>query len=98
MDNYPDLRRQKAEYVMAVQSVAASIQNLLLTAHAEGLGTCWFCAPLFCKKIVKDILKIPKNIEPQAFVTLGYPKEKSNAPQRKTLRNVVNYNFWGLKF
>ena len=48
MDKYPDERRQEAEYVMAIQSVAAAIQNILLAAHAEGLGTCWFCAPLFC--------------------------------------------------
>lgn len=55
MDKYSDKERQEAEYVMAVQSVAAAIQNMLLTAHAEGLGTCWFCAPLFCPELVREL-------------------------------------------
>ena len=30
---------------MGVQSVALACQNLLLAAHAQGLGACWMCAP-----------------------------------------------------
>jgi len=94
MDTYPDERRQKAEYLTAVQSVAASIQNLLLGAHAEGLGTCWFCAPLFCQETVREVLGAPKDVEPQALITLGYPDEKPEAPPRKTLKSVTSQNCW----
>ena len=52
MDRYPD-GRQRAEHLMAVQSTAMATQNLLLAAHAEGLGACWMCAPLFCPDRVK---------------------------------------------
>jgi len=38
MHKYSDRRRQKAEYLMGVKSVAAYIQNLLLLAHYYGLG------------------------------------------------------------
>ena len=38
MDSYPDEKRNKAEYMMAVQSTAAAGMQLLLAAHAEGLG------------------------------------------------------------
>ena len=38
MDVYPDVQRNQAEYVMAVQSVALACQNLLLAAHDLGLG------------------------------------------------------------
>jgi coenzyme F420-0:L-glutamate ligase/coenzyme F420-1:gamma-L-glutamate ligase len=41
MDRYPDAIRQQNERVMAAQSVAMAAQNLLLVAHAEGLGACW---------------------------------------------------------
>ncbi len=34
------------ERLMAMQSVAASIENLLLAAHEAGLGACWMAAPL----------------------------------------------------
>ncbi|NIR87699.1 nitroreductase family protein, partial [Candidatus Bathyarchaeota archaeon] len=72
MDRYPDKRRQKIEYIMAVQSVAAAIENILLAAHAKGLGSCWFCAPLFCQDVVRKVLELPRHVEPQALVTLGY--------------------------
>jgi len=38
----------QAERIMATQSVALAVQNLLLAAHDRGLGACWMCAPLFC--------------------------------------------------
>ena len=50
MDRYADARRAEAERLMAVQSTAMAAQNLLLLAHAEGLGACWMCAPLFCPR------------------------------------------------
>jgi len=95
MDTYPDERRRKAEHVMAVQSVAAAVQNLLLAAYAEGLGTCWFCAPLFCPERVREVLGVPEDVKPQALITLGYPAEKPEAPPRKPLRNVLHLNHWG---
>lgn len=95
MDAYPDERRQKAEYVMAIQSVATSIQNLLLAAHAEGLGACWFCAPLFCPEKVREVLGAPENIQPQALITLGYPAEKPEPPLRNPLKTVMFRNHWG---
>lgn len=95
MDCYPDEERQKAEYKMTVQSVAAAVQNILLAAHAEGLGACWFCAPLFCQDVVRRVLKIPNDVEPQALVTLGYPSEKPSPPPRKRIEEVAYENYWG---
>jgi F420 biosynthesis protein FbiB-like protein len=94
MDIYPEERRSKAEYIMAVHSLAASIQNILLAAHFEGLGTCWYCAPLFCQAKVREILGIPDDIEPQALITLGYPNEKPKVPPRKPLKTIVYQNHW----
>ena len=71
MDQYPDDRRQQAERVMAVQSVALAAQNLLLAAHAEGLGACWMCAPLFCPDVVRDALALPEDWEAQALIHAG---------------------------
>ncbi len=94
MDEYPDDRRKKIEYVIAVQSVAAAIENMLLAAHGEGLGSCWFCAPLFCQDVVRKILKIPQHVDPQALITLGYPADRPNPPPRKTLEEIVHQNHW----
>jgi F420 biosynthesis protein FbiB-like protein len=97
MDKYPDGRRMTYERIMAVQSLAASIQNILLAAHSEGLGACWFCAPLFCQDAVRKVLRIPKGVEPQALITLGYPSEKPIPPPRKPLQKIVYMNYWGGK-
>lgn len=89
MDFYSDDRRNEIEYIMAVQSVAAAVENVLLATYDEGLGSCWLCAPLFCKDVVRKILKISGHIDPQALITLGYPAEKPNPPSRKPLEEVV---------
>lgn len=83
MDSYPDPRRQHHEWTMAAQSVAMAGQNLLLAAHAQGLGACWMCAPLFCPDVVRQALGLPPTWEPQGLITLGYPAEekvKERAP------------------
>ena len=76
MDNYPDEKRQQNEWLMAVQSTALAGQNLLLAAHALGLGACWLCAPLFCPDVVKNSLSLPDDWQPQALITIGYPAEQ----------------------
>lgn len=83
MDAYPDAARSQAEWTMGVQSVALACQNLLLAAHANGLGACWMCAPLFVPELVRTVLELPSTWQPQALITLGYPaetKSKERAP------------------
>jgi coenzyme F420-0:L-glutamate ligase/coenzyme F420-1:gamma-L-glutamate ligase len=83
MDRYPDVRRQAFEHHMAAQSASMAAQNLLLAAHAEGLGACWLCAPLFCQDTVRSTLDLPKDFEPQGIIVMGYPaevREKTREP------------------
>src|SRR3989304_5616310 len=97
MINYEDKSQQKSERDLAVQSLGAAVQNMLLAAHSKNLGACWFCAPVFCKEAVRQVLKIPEDVEPQALITLGYPAEKPSAPCRTTLANYAFSGFWGKK-
>lgn len=94
MVQFPDEERQRCEHDLAVQSLSAAIQNLLLTAHAKQLGSCWYCAPIFCKSAVRQALKIPDEAEPQAVITLGYPAEKPSSPHRRTLNEIAFLNEW----
>jgi coenzyme F420-0:L-glutamate ligase/coenzyme F420-1:gamma-L-glutamate ligase len=95
MKVYPDERRQRSERDLAMQSLGAAIQNMLLAAHAEDLGACWFSAPSFCKETVRKVLKIPEVVEPQALIVLGYAAEKPQVPQRKPLENYAYRGSWG---
>lgn len=78
-----------AERLLAVQSVAAAIQNLLLAAHDRGLATCWYCAPAFCSETVRDALDLSPGVEPQALVALGRPVEDPTSPLRRPLAEVL---------
>ena len=94
---FPDKKRQMCERDLAMQSLGAAMQNLLLAAHSSGLGACWFCAPGFCKDIVRKVLKIPEAVEPEAFVIIGYPAENPPVPTKKSLGEYCFLDLWGKK-
>jgi coenzyme F420-0:L-glutamate ligase / coenzyme F420-1:gamma-L-glutamate ligase len=75
MDSYPDEMRTRAEHQMAVQSVALAGGQLLLAAHAAGLGGVWICAPLFAPHAARQSLCLPTHWEPQALLLIGYPEK-----------------------
>ncbi len=79
------------ERVMATQSVAASIENLLLAAHEAGLGTCWMAAPLYCPDVVREVLQLPDDWEAQALITIGYPADEGKPKARVDFREITIY-------
>ncbi len=89
MDCYPDERRNRAEFMMAVQSTAMAAQNLLLAAHVEGLGACWMCAPLFCAEAVQSALALPDSWQPQGLILLGRPAEPGRGRPRKEIADIA---------
>jgi coenzyme F420-0:L-glutamate ligase/coenzyme F420-1:gamma-L-glutamate ligase len=98
MDQYRDEKRGRCERDLAVQSLAAAMQNMLLAAHAMGLGSCWYCAPVFCQKAVRQALGIPGEVEPQALIAFGYAAEKPLAPPRKSISGIAFLDIWGKSF
>jgi len=89
MDVYPDEKRNKAEYLMAVQSIANAGMQMLLAAHAEGLGGVWVCSPLFVQETIQNILDLPKTWEPQGMFFLGHFQDIPEVRERKPLDTVV---------
>jgi len=72
-----------------IQDTAASVQNLLLTAHDLGLGTCWVGA--FKEEKVREVLKLPANLRPVAIVPVGYPAQTPKAPDRVPRSDAVEF-------
>ncbi|MCX5892767.1 MAG: nitroreductase family protein [Deltaproteobacteria bacterium] len=65
-----------------IQSGAALMQNLLLAAAAEGLGTCWMTGANYLEdEILKFLGKT--NQELLAITPIGYPAKEPPAPPRK---------------
>ena len=88
MDVYPDEKRNQAEYLMAVQSAANAGMQMLLAAHAEGLGGVWVCSPLFVQETIHNILELPKTWEPQAMFFIGYPQDIPEVRERKSIQEI----------
>lgn len=74
---------------MAIQSVALAGMQLLLAAHAEGLGAVWICWPLFAHAETAQALSLPSSWEPQAMFFLGKPQPPAPAPRTKRRASFI---------
>ena len=81
-----------------VEDVSAATENLLLAAHALGLGAVWTGVyPAMDRTAeVANILNCPLNIVPVAVVRVGYPDEAPE-PKNKFKEENVSYNKFGGK-
>lgn len=85
---------------MDVLSTCCAIQNMWLAARAEGVGVGW--VSILDPEIVKDILKIPKEVSLIGYFCLGYPEFFDDEPllqkvgwrNRLTLQDVVFSESW----
>jgi len=73
LDRYPDDARQRAEWGMALLSLGAAVENLMLAAADAGLASCWVAAPIFCPEEARDALALPPEWLPHALVLIGHP-------------------------
>jgi nitroreductase len=67
---------------VSLMDTAMAAQNIMLVAHALGLGTCAIAS--FHAEAVQRVLRLPKRIAPQLLISVGYPKNKPNPPGRRT--------------
>lgn len=89
LDRYPDERRQADETIMAIQSLGAAIQNMLLMAYDLGLDTGWMCAPLFCPEVVCAALELDPRLIPHALITVGYAAADPKRRERLPLSSLI---------
>ncbi len=81
-----------------VQDVSAATENLLLAAHALGLGAVWTGVYPITERTaeVANVLNCPSNIIPLAVVRVGYPDEAPE-PKNKFKEENISYNKFGGK-
>jgi F420 biosynthesis protein FbiB-like protein len=73
LDRYPDVDRQRAEWGMALLSLGAAVENLMLAAADAGYASCWVAAPIFCPEAARDALALPAEWLPHAMILVGSP-------------------------
>ncbi len=78
-----------------VQDASAATQNILLAAHALGLGAVWTGVYPLAERVeaTRSILGLPEYITPLDIILVGYAAE-SPAPKDKWNPENVHYNRW----
>lgn len=79
--------------VMCLFDVAMAAQNIMLTAHSLGLGTCVLRG--FDQKAYQVVLGLPDNVTPELLIIVGRPKAVPRAPERRPLDEVTHFERWG---
>lgn len=73
-------------------SVWTAVENMLLAATAEGLGSCIYTFySIEEERRIKEILEVPKNYRIVTIIQLGCPLGKPQKPSRKELKEIVSY-------
>ncbi len=76
------------------QAMGACLQNMLLAAHALGLGAVWLGEILKNADLVRQSLELPENLDLMAVVALGHPKHRNQRSSRKPLSEVILKEYW----
>jgi nitroreductase len=83
-----------------VVDVSIAMQQMVLAATAEGLGTCWIGD--FDEKVIRELLRVPEKYGVVCLLALGYPKEKLELAakflgtrSRKRIESIVSYEEFG---
>lgn len=92
---------QRASPDWHVVDVAIAMQNMVLTATSEGLGTCWIGS--FEEDQIKEMLRIPEKFRVIALLAVGYPRKKLDIMgkilhfirRRKRLKKIVSFEEYG---
>jgi nitroreductase len=76
-----------------IMAIGAFIQNLLLTAHARGLGAVWLGEILKQKEKAREVLEVPPQDELMAVIAIGRPAEQPKEGSRKPLDDIILKEF-----
>lgn len=95
---------QRASPRWHLVDVAIAMQNMVLAATGEGLGTCWVGS--FDEGVVRRLLKIPERFRVIALLAVGHPRGKLDLlgkmvhliHRRKKLGEMVGFEEYGGPF
>ena len=78
-----------------VQDCSAALQNLLVAAHATGLGAVWIGVHPVREREenVRRICSVPEGIVPLAMIALGHPAEEK-PPAERFREDFVYHDRW----
>lgn len=72
-----------------ISGASAAIENILLTAHSLGYGSCWMTGPLFAERDLAKILELKNNYKIAALIPIGKPDGEVTIPERKDIDKIM---------
>lgn len=90
-----DLKAERHPGQYWMQDASAALENILVAAHALGLGAVWVGIHPREERVrpVKELLGLPGHVEPLGLVGVGYPL-KGKPPASRMDWNKVHYERW----
>ena len=76
-------------YIKNVQSCGAAIQNMLLTAHEIGIGSCWIGDLLEKGDAINKLFEVDDSLELMGVVSFGYGRGRSINVGRKDINEFL---------
>ena len=68
--------------------LSIAVDHMTLQATELGLSTCWICN--FYVEKTRELLNLPKNVEPIAILSLAYPDDEANPNRHDTQRKPID--------
>lgn len=81
--------------LLAGSSIYPSIQNLMLAARAEGLGTVLTTPQDGIMDLLRSELGIPEEARPVAMIPMGWPDVNFGPVTRRPLAEFLHWERWG---
>jgi len=79
-------------------SIFPAVQNLLLAAHALGLGSTLTTLPVLGGDALSGLLGLPPEVVPMAVVPLGHPAARLGPPRRRPVAEKAHRDRYGTPF
>ena len=86
---------KKSEVViekLSLMDVTIALQNMVITAKVQGVGSCWMGA--FDEKKLRDTMNLPDDFITVGAVAFGIPDEQPKQPPKKQLNEIAHFNKW----
>lgn len=79
--------------VVGIMDIAMASQNIMLMAHAMGIGSCVIRS--FNAEAAMLAMNLPEHVTPELVVILGYPNGESLSPPRIPVEQKLHWSRFG---
>ena len=78
-----------------IHDTSAATENILLAAHAMGLGAVWTAVQPIEERmnIIRTLLNLPDNLQPLCVIPVGYPAEQPAVKDKYKTDNIYYNRF-----